>query len=131
VTTPRVLIIEDDADIREAVGIAFADAGYRVLPSDHVVAPLDVQQLRPDLIVLDLMFGPEPTGYGWLEELRAWPWTVRQPVLVCSGRLAPGAPATVRVQALADAVVPKPFALEALLIAAAGCLERGTTRPDL
>jgi CheY-like chemotaxis protein len=69
------------------------------------------------------MLGGEPGGYGWLEAVRAWPWTARLPVLVCSGYLAPGAPAAHRVQALADATVPKPFALDELLAAVAGCIE--------
>ncbi len=115
----RVLVIEDDPALREML----ADEGYRVLPSDHPVAPLDVQQLRPSLVVLDLMLGGEPTGYGWLEAVRSWPWTARLPVLVCSGYLAPEAPAAQRVQALADVTVPKPFALDQFLAAVAGCVK--------
>jgi len=119
----RVLVIEDDTALREMLCEALAGEGYRVLPSDHPVAPLDVQQLRPSLVVLDLMLGGEPGGYGWLEAVRAWPWTARLPVLVCSGYLAPGAPAAHRVQALADATVPRPVARDELVAAVAGCME--------
>ncbi|HZA92541.1 MAG TPA: response regulator [Gemmatimonadales bacterium] len=119
----RVLVIEDDPALREVLCDGLDGAGYRSLPSDHPVAPLDVQQLRPSLVVLDLMLGGEPEGYGWLEAVRAWPWTARLPVLVCSGPLALGAPAAHRVQALADATIPKPFALDELLAAVAGCME--------
>ncbi len=121
--TRRVLVIEDDAALREVLCEALEGAGYRALPSDHSVSPLDVQQLRPALVVLDLMLDGEPEGYGWLEELRAWHWTARLPVLVCSGHLAPAAPAAQRVQALADATVPKPFAIDELLTTVAGCME--------
>src|ERR687898_3369014 len=58
----RVLVIEDDTALREMLCEALAGEGYRVLPSDHPVAPLDVQQLRPSLVVLDLMLGGEPGG---------------------------------------------------------------------
>ncbi len=119
----RVLVIEDDTALREMLCEALTGEGYRVLPSDHPVAPLDVQQLRPALVILDLMLGGEPEGYGWLEAIRAWRWTARLPVLVCSGFLAPGAPAAHRVQALADATVSKPFAVDELLAAVAGCME--------
>ena len=119
----RVLVIEDDPALRDMLCEALASEGYQVLPSDHPVAPLDLQQLRPSLVVLDLMLGGEPEGYGWLEAVRAWRWTTRLPVLVCSGFLAPGAPAAQRVQALADATVPKPFALDQFLAAVAGCVE--------
>jgi two-component system OmpR family response regulator len=118
----RVLLIEDDPALREMLCAALADEGYRVLPSDHPVAPLDVQQLRPSLVVLDLMLGGEPEGYGWLEAVRSWSWTARLPVLVCSGYLAPDAPAAQRVQALAGVTVPKPFSLDLFLGAVAGCV---------
>jgi DNA-binding response OmpR family regulator len=123
----RVLVIEDDPALRDMLCEALASEGYQVLPSDHLVAPLDVQQLRPSLVVLDLMLGGEPEGYGWLEAVRAWRWTARLPVLVCSGFLAPDAPAAHRVQALADATVPKPFALDQFLAAVAGCMEATAT----
>jgi CheY-like chemotaxis protein len=119
---PRILVIEDDPALREMLCEALEGEGYRALPSDHPVAPLDVQQLRPSLVVLDLMLGGEPEGYGWLEAVRAWHSTARLPVLVCSGYLAPGAPAAHRVQALANVIVPKPFTLDALLTAVAGCM---------
>ena len=121
----RVLVIEDDPALRDMLCDALTDEGYRVLPSDHPVAPLDLQQLRPSLVVLDLMLDGEPEGYGWLEAVRSWPWTARLPVLVCSGYLAPEAPAAQRVQALASATVPKPFALDAFLAAVAGCVKAG------
>jgi DNA-binding response OmpR family regulator len=119
----RVLVIEDDSALREMLCEALEGEGYRVLPSDHTVAPLDVQQLRPSLVILDLMLGGEPEGYGWLEAVRAWRWTARLPVLVCSGYLQTAAPAAQRVQALADVTVPKPFALDQFLAAVAGCVE--------
>jgi DNA-binding response OmpR family regulator len=120
----RVLVIEDDAALREVLCEALAGEGYQVLPSDHPVAPLDVQQLRPALVVLDLMLDGEPKGYGWLEAVRAWHSTARLPVLVCSGYLAPDAPAAHRVQALATVTMPKPFVLDEFLAAVAGCLEQ-------
>jgi len=120
---PRVLVIEDDPALRDVLCEALAGEGYQVLPSDHTVTPLDVQQLRPSLVVLDLMLGGEPEGYSWLEAVRAWRWTARLPILVCSGFLAPEAPASHRVQALADVTVPKPFALDQFLAAVAGCVK--------
>ena len=118
----RVLVIEDDPALRQMLCEALTDEGYQVLPSDHPVAPIDVQQLRPSVVVLDLMLGGEPEGYCWLEAIRAWHSTARLPVLVCSGYLAPEAPAAHRVQALADVTVPKPFALDEFLAAVARCV---------
>jgi DNA-binding response OmpR family regulator len=125
----RVLLIEDDAALREMLCEALEGEGYRVLPSDHPVAPLDVQQLRPSLVILDLMLGGEPKGYGWLEAVRAWHSTARLPVLVCSGFLAPDAPAAHRVHALANATLPKPFVLDEFLTAVAGCMKAAAPHP--
>jgi DNA-binding response OmpR family regulator len=127
----RVLLIEDDPALREMLCEALQGEGYDVLPSDHPVAPLDVQQLRPSVVILDLMLDGEPEGYGWLEAIRAWRWTARLPVLVCSGFLAPGAPAAHRVQALADVTMPKPFAIDELLAAVAGCVKAAAPSPPL
>lgn len=121
----RVLVVEDDEALRSSLCAALEAAGYRPLPCDHPVAPLDVQQVGPALIVTDLMLRGEPDGYGWLEALRAWPWTAKLPVLVCSGFLAPDAPAAHRVRALASATLRKPFALDAFLATVAQCLGEG------
>jgi CheY-like chemotaxis protein len=37
----RVLVIEDDAALRDVLCEALDSAGYRALPSDHPVSPLD------------------------------------------------------------------------------------------
>ena len=81
----ELLVIEDDPALRETLVEALKGEGYHVLLSDHPVAPLDVQQPRPSLVVLDLMLGGGPEGYGWLEAVRAWHSTARLSVLVCSG----------------------------------------------
>ena len=119
----RILVIEDDAALRDVLCEALDSAGYHALPSDHLVSPLDVQQLRPALVVLDLMLDGEPEGYGWLEDIRTWRWTKQLPVVVCSGYPASGAPAAQWVQAMAAATVRKLFTIEEFLTTVAGCLE--------
>jgi CheY-like chemotaxis protein len=125
----RVLVIEDDAVLRDVLCEALDGAGYRALPSDHAISPLDVQQLRPALVVLDLVLDGEPEGYGWLEKIRAWHWTKQLPVVVCSGYLAPESPAAQWVQAMAAATVSKPFTIEDFLTTVAGCLEPPSAPP--
>ena len=122
-TAPRrILVVEDDAACRETLCAILLEAGYRPLASDRPVSPVDVQQLRADLIVTDLMMHGEPEGHAWLEALRGWRWTADLPILVCSGFLAEDAPAAIRVRALATATLPKPFELDAFLHAVEECL---------
>ena len=121
-TARRALVVEDDAASRETLCAALLEAGIRPLATDRPVAPVDVQQLRVDLIVTDLMMRGEPEGHTWLEALRGWRWTAELPILVCSGYLAEDAPAAVRVRALATATLPKPFEIDELLQTVEECL---------
>jgi two-component system, OmpR family, response regulator MprA len=52
---PRILVVEDDADIRDLLDGLLTDEGYEVtLASDGVDALELVATLRPDLILLDV-----------------------------------------------------------------------------
>jgi CheY-like chemotaxis protein len=61
----RVLVIEYDTDVRNLSCKELKEEGYQVLTSDHPVSPLNVQQLRPSLAVLDVILGGRPDSYGW------------------------------------------------------------------
>lgn len=60
----RVLVIEDDDAIRELLRECLDDASYHAIPSDHLLDPSDVLQLRPDLIVLDLVIAGKECRLG-------------------------------------------------------------------
>jgi len=79
-----------------------------------VLVPTDVLQLRPSLVLLDLVLHREPVGYAFLEALRAWPGTKTLPVLVCSGQITLTAPAAERVSALVSGILIKPIDLDLL-----------------
>jgi CheY-like chemotaxis protein len=121
----RILVIEDDSAFREVLCAALEYDGYHPLPCDHIPEPVNVQQLRASLVLLDLDLRGEPEGYGFLESLREWPWTRTLPVLVCSGHIVLTAPAAERVCALADGVLLKPLDLELLLDTVRNALDSG------
>ena len=60
----RILIVEDDADIREALALTLRDGGFEVASAANGKEGLEQLQNgpRPDLIVLDLMM---PVMDGW------------------------------------------------------------------
>ncbi len=107
-----MLIIEDDPGHARLLAYVCGDAGYAVTRLDSAFGALAVaQQLRPDVILLDLGL-PYRSGASLLAELKAHPATAQIPVVVVSA-IAPTLSAKRAAQA--DAVVPKPFAPEVVL----------------
>ncbi|HET9595678.1 MAG TPA: response regulator [Anaeromyxobacteraceae bacterium] len=65
---PRVLVVEDDDDIRSVMAEALEAEGYEVAGArDGAEAQRRARECRPDLILLDLMM---PGMDGWA--FRAW-----------------------------------------------------------
>ncbi len=84
-TRARVLVIEDDADIRHFVRLALASEGHDVTEAATIARGLiDAGLHRPDLVVLDLGL-PDGDGVDFIRQLRSWS---SSPVLVLSARSA-------------------------------------------
>jgi two-component system KDP operon response regulator KdpE len=107
----KVLLVDDDATLRQTLGIGLRAAGHDVLiAGDGRTALQAAREDRPDIVVLDLGL-PDLSGFDVLRRLRAWS-TV--PVVVLSAR----AESSEKVEALdlgADDYVTKPFGMEELL----------------
>ncbi len=110
----RVLVVDDDAVIRDTLATALGDEGYAVRVAPDGRAALDtLGNWRPDVIVLDLMM-PVMDGPSFRAAQRAVREMAQIPVIVLS--------AAHEVQARAAgldaaAVFAKPFDLGALLAA--------------
>src|SRR5689334_16886770 len=79
----RILIVEDDADVREAMSDALGEQGYVVATSGDGRQALDWlrQNAAPDAILLDLMM-PVMDGWHFLAEQRSDPLLAAIPVIV-------------------------------------------------
>ncbi len=67
----RVLVVDDDPDIRELLFTALEDEGFEVVPAGNGQEALTIiQSFRPDVIILDLMM-PVMDGWQFANELRA------------------------------------------------------------
>ena len=67
----RVLVVDDDPDIRELLFTALEDDGFEVVPAGNGQEALAIiETFRPDVIVLDLMM-PVMDGWQFAAELRA------------------------------------------------------------
>jgi len=107
----RILVVDDEPSVRDALDRALRMDGYRVqLAADGREALDALAQTPPDAVVLDVLM-PEPDGLEVCRRLRAA--GDRTPVLMLTARDA--VPDRVRgLDAGADDYLVKPFALEEL-----------------
>jgi len=100
----RILIVEDDRDLRFVIRMILERAGYEVAEARNGMAALEsIGAEPPDLIIADLTM-PVMTGVELVDQLRANPATVSIPVVLLSGGQVDAATSQ-RV----EAVVTKPF----------------------
>ena len=67
----KVLVVEDDPDIRELLTLYFAAKGYEVATAnDGQEALAQMQRIQPDLMLLDVVL-PKLDGWGVLTAVRA------------------------------------------------------------
>jgi len=86
--TQTVMVVEDDPDCREVIGLALEYDGYVVVPVTNGLEALRYLEANPppDLILLDLML-PVMDGWQFLNEQRARPALTQIPVVLLSGEL--------------------------------------------
>jgi len=128
--TRRLLVVEDEEHLSEALKLNFEEEGFDVLVTADGQRAVDAfhqarKENRPfDLVVLDLML-PKKSGYEVCQEIRA---TDREaPVLILSARSM----VEDRVLAFnvgADQFLQKPFSLAELLARVRNLLARGELR---
>ena len=79
-----ILVVDDDADFREALVEVLSSAGYPVAQAANgEEALLKVAEEIPGIILLDLKM-PGIDGWGVMERLRADPKSAAIPILVLS-----------------------------------------------
>jgi CheY-like chemotaxis protein len=105
-----VVVIEDEADIREVIAEALVDEGYDVArAADGALGLQLVRERMPQIVILDLMM-PELDGRGFLRECRADPRCASLKVIVISALRA-----TDLNKFGVQAVITKPFDLYELI----------------
>jgi len=85
----RVLVIDDEPDVRWLIRMSLERAGHEVIDAEDGLRGIALaMKQRPEIIVLDLMM-PVMDGYGVLAELAKDPRTASVPVVVLSARAIP------------------------------------------
>jgi DNA-binding response OmpR family regulator len=112
-TTPRILVIDDEQTVRENIVRFLTLEGYRVDAAASGEEGLALARRRtPDLVLCDLMM-PGLDGFGVLVRMRAEGATASVPFVFLTGS-AEVSDATVAFRLGANEYVTKPFSLPVL-----------------
>ncbi len=125
-TDRTILVVDDEANIRELCSIYLEREGYSVITADDGESALDLaRSALPDLIVLDLML-PRKSGYEVTRELRAASTSISEvPILMLTAR-SEDVDRIVGLELGADDYLGKPFHPRELTARVKAILRRAT-----
>lgn len=122
----RILIVDDEPELSEAVAWRLEQSGYRVTAvSDGLRALESIREDPPDAVLLDLVL-PSLGGMEVLREIRRW--STDLPVILVSGR-SEEADRVVGLELGADDFVVKPFSPRELVARIGTVLRRSDRTP--
>jgi two-component system phosphate regulon response regulator OmpR len=126
--TPHLLVVDDDARLRELLARYLAGEGFRVdTAADAASAREKLSVLAFDLLVLDIGL-PGESGLSLAETLRAGGATAGVPILILTARGAPE-DRIAGFEAGADDYLPKPFDPRELSLRIRALLRRAAPPP--
>jgi two-component system nitrogen regulation response regulator NtrX len=128
VTASQILLVDDEANIRRMLGALLREEGFSVAEAPNGnAALLQLDQVDPDVVLLDLMMPPGPDGIETLTRLRERGRLM--PVILMSGK----AQLTDAVRAIklgAFQFLEKPLAPESVVATVRAALELNRTRAE-
>lgn len=116
----RILVIEDDAGIRNVLRVLLETEQYRVIEAETAArADIEARSHRPDLLLVDLGL-PDGDGLKVIKSVRMWSPV---PIIVLSARTME-AQKVAALDAGADDYVTKPFSAPELVARVRAALRR-------
>ena len=111
----RVMVVDDDADMRLSLQLALEMAGYAVHSAANGREALEAQAREPADIVITDIFMPEADGFEIIDSLRTrFPGT-KIVVISGAGKISKREYLSTAAIIGVDATVQKPFDVEALI----------------
>ena len=81
----KILVIDDDPDFLESVGIVLESRGYEVHTAESASEGLsEMRRLKPDLVLLDVMMSYALKGLNVTREIRSAPDLKETPLILIS-----------------------------------------------
>lgn len=122
-TNKTVLIVDDEAPIREMIAVALQIAGYQCLEAENAqIAHALIVNHQPDIILLDWMM-PEISGLELARRLKREPMSAEIPIIMLTAR----GEEDNKIQGLeagADDYITKPFSPRELIARLKAVLRR-------
>ena len=113
----RILVIDDEEDLRQLIALIAESAGYVVLQAGNGVEGLQrLQEEQVDLVILDIMM-PEMDGWEVCRHMKSHAATRDIPVLIMTVRSQPMDKVIGLEVVHADEYLTKPFDRQVLLTA--------------
>lgn len=121
---PRILIVDDEPNIRRILQVAFEKEGYFPFAAEDAYQAMEIVQTEPlDCVITDVTM-PGKSGYELLRDLRSFREDLPVVVMTAFGTIPQA------IQAIRDGAfeyVTKPFDLESLKKIIASSLDAGRT----
>jgi len=107
----KVLVIEDNPDIKDILDYILEDEGHEVIQCADGTSLMVLDSIKPDLILLDELLPGGVRGSSMIEKLKADENTRRIPVVLIS---AVTNLRSIAAKCGADACLEKPFNIDSL-----------------
>ncbi|MGZ3681433.1 MAG: response regulator [Ktedonobacterales bacterium] len=128
----RILVINDTQEILQLFQDLLADEGYEVLLSSFAPQSVyEIARLRPDLVILDLIFGSERIGWQVLQAMRMHRPTATIPVIICTAAANQAREMEPQLVSHGALLVLKPFDIDEILLMVRQALELPRTSGPL
>ncbi len=122
----RILVAEDDRDLRELLSELLGEEGYEVEMCERIIEAHEAaRRARPDLVICNLTGSDGREHWEIVEALRRDPDIRHIPVILLTAATEVLEEREERVRALDVEVLPKPFEIDDLLDLVGRLLSRG------
>ncbi|WP_338253368.1 response regulator [Dictyobacter halimunensis] len=113
----RVLVINDTEAILDLFRFLLEEEGFEVFLSSYPMQKTqEIENIRPDLIILDFIYGNQKSGWQMLQMLKMYRPTSHIPIIICTTAIDEVQEQEGYLSAQGVNVVYKPFDIDSLLL---------------
>ncbi len=126
----HVLVIDDDQSILELFRLILEPEGYQVTLSKSAFEDVqEVDQLKPDLIIMDFKLGRHEDGFLLLQKIKMYRPTKDIPIILCTAAVDIVVEQENVLREKGIPILYKPFDVDELLMVVERLLKNPPTSP--